>query len=72
MPLRCEEFGCYAMELSGDGWGAQGGTEKLFPLKQVLIYVFVFCFSFVLHISILLLVAIVFREQCKTLVFLVV
>lgn len=27
--LTCVPWGCYAMELTGDSWGRQGGTEKL-------------------------------------------
>jgi len=35
LTLRCMPWGaCYAVELSGDGWDAVGGTEKLFELHD--------------------------------------
>jgi glucose/arabinose dehydrogenase len=34
MFLSCQTWGCYTMELSGDGWGDQNGAEKLHKFRR--------------------------------------
>ena len=34
MYLRCAPWGCYAAELTGDGWSGIGGAEKLIEVKD--------------------------------------